>query len=220
MSLVFRQMLNLDAQWLKTIPPALKILGAGITNNPAGRARARRMQQELVNQPYQAAYDLAGGELADVEGIGGAHGGAWKVAYADFTTAMMAFFMLLWLLNVAPPETLTGLAAYFTPTDSVTKSRAGSEGQLGIDYQDVENVTIIATAATPVHIQGKPKTGDQRGQKLDREEGDPDSDSDRTKKTIAEMRENAAFDAAQADIKAAIQKTPELCFRAPANFIQ
>ena len=84
MSLVFRQMLDFDTQWLKTIPPALKILGAGITNNPAGRARARRMQQELVNQPYQAAYDLAGGELADVEGLGGAHGGTMDSKQEEF----------------------------------------------------------------------------------------------------------------------------------------
>ncbi len=40
-------------------------------------------------------------------------GGAWKVAYADFVTAMMAFFLLLWILNMAPPETKAGLAAYF-----------------------------------------------------------------------------------------------------------
>ncbi len=40
-------------------------------------------------------------------------GGAWKVAYADFVTAMMAFFLLLWVLNMAPPETKAGLAAYF-----------------------------------------------------------------------------------------------------------
>ena len=141
---------------------------------------------------------------------GGAHGGAWKVAYADFTTAMMAFFMLLWLLNVAPPETLSGLAAYFTPTASTTKAKSGSEGPLGLDVDDVENVTIIATAASPVIIEGKPKTGDQIGQIQNRDEGDPENDSDKTKTSIAEMRENQAFDAAQADIKAAIQKTPEL----------
>ena len=35
---------------------------------------------------------------------GGHHGGAWKVAYADFVTAMMAFFLLLWLLNVSTDE--------------------------------------------------------------------------------------------------------------------
>ena len=40
-------------------------------------------------------------------------GSAWKVAYADFVTAMMAFFLLLWVLNMVPPETKAGLAAYF-----------------------------------------------------------------------------------------------------------
>lgn len=46
---------------------------------------------------------------------GGHHGGAWKVAYADFVTAMMAFFMLLWLISNPDKEKLKGLAEYFTP---------------------------------------------------------------------------------------------------------
>src|SRR3954467_10868250 len=46
----------------------------------------------------------------------GHHGGMWKVAYADFVTAMMAFFLLLWLLNVTTPEQKKGIADYFTPT--------------------------------------------------------------------------------------------------------
>lgn len=46
---------------------------------------------------------------------GGHHGGAWKVAYADFVTAMMAFFMLLWLISNPDKEVLKGLAEYFTP---------------------------------------------------------------------------------------------------------
>ena len=41
-------------------------------------------------------------------------GGSWKVAYADFMTAMMAFFLLMWILNMAPPETLDGLANFFS----------------------------------------------------------------------------------------------------------
>jgi len=41
-------------------------------------------------------------------------GSSWKVAYADFMTAMMAFFLVMWLLNMAPEETLKGLAGYFT----------------------------------------------------------------------------------------------------------
>ncbi len=46
-------------------------------------------------------------------GHGGHHGGAWKVAYADFVTAMMAFFLLMWLLNAVKPETKEALSKYF-----------------------------------------------------------------------------------------------------------
>jgi chemotaxis protein MotB len=44
---------------------------------------------------------------------GGAHGGSWKVAYADFVTAMMAFFLLMWLINMTPQEKKEQLAGYF-----------------------------------------------------------------------------------------------------------
>ncbi len=56
-----------------------------------------------------------------VKKVAGAHhGGAWKVAYADFVTAMMAFFMLLWLIANPDKQRLKGLAAYFSPTVSDT----------------------------------------------------------------------------------------------------
>src|SRR5690606_41429228 len=61
---------------------------------------------------------------------GGHHGGAWKVAYADFVTAMMAFFMLLWLLNVSTKEQLEGIADYFTPS-TVSSSTSGAGGVMG-----------------------------------------------------------------------------------------
>jgi chemotaxis protein MotB len=55
---------------------------------------------------------------------GGHHGGAWKVAYADFVTAMMAFFLLLWLLNAVTEEQKKGIAAYFRPTLAVQNTSA------------------------------------------------------------------------------------------------
>ena len=62
----------------------------------------------------------------------GHHGGAWKVAYADFVTAMMAFFLLLWLLGSTTDDQRKGLADYFTPTLVKTKEQsAGSDGLLG-----------------------------------------------------------------------------------------
>ncbi len=59
------------------------------------------------------------------------HGGAWKVAYADFVTAMMAFFLLLWLLNATSEEQKAGIADYFDPNVSASSSRSGSGGVLG-----------------------------------------------------------------------------------------
>jgi len=57
---------------------------------------------------------------------GGHHGGAWKVAYADFVTAMMAFFLLMWLLNATTEEQRRGLADYFTPTNVMSQGSSGS----------------------------------------------------------------------------------------------
>ncbi len=58
------------------------------------------------------------------------HGGAWKVAYADFVTAMMAFFLLLWLLNATTEEQRQGIANYFQPT-LVQEGASGSNGLMG-----------------------------------------------------------------------------------------
>lgn len=58
------------------------------------------------------------------------HGGAWKVAYADFVTAMMAFFLLMWLINTTTPEQKRGIADYFAP-QSISQTLSGSGGVLG-----------------------------------------------------------------------------------------
>ena len=63
-------------------------------------------------------------------GHGGHHGGAWKVAYADFVTAMMAFFLLMWLINTTTPEQKRGIADYFAP-QSIAQTVSGSGGVLG-----------------------------------------------------------------------------------------
>ncbi len=64
---------------------------------------------------------------------GGHHGGAWKVAYADFVTAMMAFFMLMWLLNATTEQQKSGLADYFTPTIPIVQKSGGGNGAFGGD---------------------------------------------------------------------------------------
>jgi chemotaxis protein MotB len=56
---------------------------------------------------------------------GGGHGGAWKVAYADFVTAMMAFFLLMWLLNATTEDQRKGLADYFSPNNLMSHASSG-----------------------------------------------------------------------------------------------
>ena len=66
-----------------------------------------------------------------VVGGDGHHGGAWKVAYADFVTAMMAFFMLMWLLNATTEVQRKGIADYFSPTIPINRISGGGDGMFG-----------------------------------------------------------------------------------------
>ncbi len=82
---------------------------------------------------------------------GGHHGGAWKVAYADFVTAMMAFFLLLWLLSVSSEPTLQGVAEYFTPTEAISdKAGLGFDGGSEANIED-GNATKSQTASSLIY---------------------------------------------------------------------
>ena len=63
----------------------------------------------------------------------GHHGGAWKVAYADFVTAMMAFFMLMWLLNATTEKQRKGIADYFNPNVPINRISGGGDAMFGGD---------------------------------------------------------------------------------------
>ncbi len=60
--------------------------------------------------------------------VGGGHGGAWKIAYADFVTAMMAFFLLMWLLGSTTKGELMGIADYFNTPLKVAMSGGSGSG--------------------------------------------------------------------------------------------
>ncbi len=105
---------------------------------------------------------------------GGHHGGAWKVAYADFVTAMMAFFLLLWLLGATTEKQRKGLADYFTPTlVKLKEGSAGSNGMLGgSSITDVDNYpnragqTGTKSMTIPRDTTGGPKEGAERVKKM------------------------------------------------------
>lgn len=80
---------------------------------------------------------------------GGHHGGAWKVAYADFVTAMMAFFLLMWLLNATTEKQRKGIADYFSPTVPMARVSGGGDGNFGGDsIFSEETLARIGTGST------------------------------------------------------------------------
>ncbi|GAB4483346.1 MAG: flagellar motor protein MotB [Erythrobacter tepidarius] len=103
---------------------------------------------------------------------GGHHGGAWKVAYADFVTAMMAFFLLLWLLGATEEKQRKGIADYFTPTlVKLRQESAGSDGLLGgssitdaDNYPNAMGQTGTRAITIPRGVTGGPVEGGGRGE--------------------------------------------------------
>jgi chemotaxis protein MotB len=78
------------------------------------------------------------------------HGGAWKIAYADFVTAMMAFFLLLWLISMATPEQKEGLADYFAPPN-VAPTTSGSGGVMGGTAMGESGAMMAGSAESQSH---------------------------------------------------------------------
>ncbi len=124
-------------------------------------------------------------------------GGAWKVAYADFVTAMMAFFLLMWLLNVTTQEQRNAISDYFSPTPTVaSKSESGSGGVMGGLTMSPEG--SMASQKNPL-IPQQPQQDRKRGTL--------------EKSKVAKAREAAEkkrFEKAAEKIKETIEKNKEL----------
>lgn len=138
---------------------------------------------------------------------GGHHGGAWKVAYADFVTAMMAFFLLMWLINTTSPEQKRGIADYFAPA-SVSRSTQGSDGLLGgTAFQDDGARASGATRQLDEQLASenvRSKAGG--GENSDSQSSQPSDDAMAKARAI---REEAEFASAEASLRQALQDLPD-----------
>jgi chemotaxis protein MotB len=138
-------------------------------------------------------------------GGGGHHGGAWKVAYADFVTAMMAFFLLMWLINTTSPEQKRGIADYFAPASvSETSSGAGgilSGSALGNDGSKSSGSSDVIEELAP--SSRDPNNGDSR------EGAKAQTLADQVDPSQAKAEE-AAFQSAAQSLRQALQDMPEL----------
>jgi chemotaxis protein MotB len=156
----------------------------------------------------------------------GHHGGAWKVAYADFVTAMMAFFLLLWLLNVTTDVERKGIADYFAPA-SISKSEGGAGGMLGGQSISapgamISDRTSVTAEDVTIPTAGKAEEGEED---ILGETQNPVGDIPDAAKTKAEDTKNLSnseilakaqkieedtFKTTETALKNAIQGSPEL----------
>lgn len=136
---------------------------------------------------------------------GGHHGGAWKVAYADFVTAMMAFFLLLWLLNVTTKEQKAGIADYFKPS-MASSEKSGAGGVMG-------GLSMTVDGALTSDPKQQATTEEAPSDVTEESEDIADSKKALSQSEFEKMKtqeEQKQFEKAMQDIKATIQNDAEL----------
>ncbi|HYD85946.1 MAG TPA: flagellar motor protein MotB [Vitreimonas sp.] len=142
---------------------------------------------------------------------GGHHGGAWKVAYADFVTAMMAFFLLMWLINTTSPEQRRGIAEFFAPA-SVSRVSSGAGGLLeGTSFAE-EGVrhghsAPVAPASEPQYTSN---ASDENRAQSDTQSGGQQAPNEDSLTRARTLRENAEFSRAEIAIRQAMQDMPDV----------
>lgn len=144
----------------------------------------------------------------------GHHGGAWKVAYADFVTAMMAFFLLMWLINTTTPEQKRGIADYFAPA-SVSPSNSGSGSILSGTTISNEGDQGRGSAAVIERLAPQSQQVSQSNQQTVAADSENQSSTnqDVSEDALANAlarRESAQFASASMSLRQALQSMPEL----------
>ncbi|WP_293676590.1 flagellar motor protein MotB [uncultured Phenylobacterium sp.] len=142
-------------------------------------------------------------------GGGGHHGGAWKVAYADFVTAMMAFFLLMWLINTTSPEQKRGIADYFAPA-SVSETTSGAGGILGGSALGKEGSKSAGSSDVIEELapsSRNPNDGDSKEGSKGKSQAELAAEAQAQAQQAAEQ---AAFSSAAQSLRQALQSMPEL----------
>ena len=163
----------------------------------------------MAERPDFGSGKAGGGNIIIVKRIKkggeGHHGGAWKVAYADFVTAMMAFFLLLWLLNAVTEEQLNGVADYFTPIAASTRE-SGAGGMLGGQAVG-EGAAESRTGSTAAVVLPPPSIGAGGDNMTDSQEAKSKEDA---VEEAAQAKADKEMQQAASDIRRAITGIPEL----------
>ena len=157
------------------------------------------------------------------EGHAGAHGGAWKIALADMMTAMMAFFLLMWLLGATNDSQRKSIADYFKPT-ALTKSvvtvnqTSGSTGLMG--GQSIIDETALPRAATQTGLLQILTPRDVTGSKDSEKEQNAEPSEDE-KRRISNELDQANFEKLQRELNESLSRNKELSnLKDQVNFVR
>ncbi len=140
----------------------------------------------------------------------GHHGGAWKVAYADFVTAMMAFFLLMWLLNATTQTQRMGIANYFNPVTVTKVSISGSGGVLGGTTAGPEGALKQETTAPSVSPSMTPPQDTAEGPDNDYPASSTKPVEDKKLEELVAKKEEAEFKRAEEELRENINSDAEL----------
>ena len=176
-------------------------------------------EEAAVDAPVVVAPSITIKKIMD-DGHGGAHGGAWKIALADMMTAMMAFFLLMWLLGASNADQRKSIADYFKPTShsNVTMGKlAGSDGMLGgRSVIDPDGFPFSAKQTSSLNMvtprsQGGPTENDPSPNGSDSKESGQDGDPGKKSAAAAAAAADATnFEKREKEIKEALAKNPKL----------
>ncbi|WP_425404680.1 flagellar motor protein MotB [Hwanghaeella sp.] len=137
------------------------------------------------------------------------HGGAWKIAYADFVTAMMAFFLLLWLLNATTEEQMEGISDFFAPVNVSEEKTGIGEALKGLEVM-AEGALRSASARPKITTQ-IPTFGDEAaGEESGEERKSPIEANPESGRTKTPEKDDEAIEIAMAQIQQSLQEAPEL----------
>ena len=143
----------------------------------------------------------------------GHHGGAWKIAYADFVTAMMAFFLLMWLISMTTPEQKQGLADYFAPA-SISPSQSGAGGVMGGTALDSTGAKMAGSSSDErksVTTSANNQTGSEEANIGGRAgTAGTEAEASESSRTDLSSSEDQVFHSAAASIRQAWQAMPDI----------
>ena len=131
----------------------------------------------------------------------GHHGGAWKIAYADFVTAMMAFFLLMWLLNATTQEQRRGIANYFDPM-TIAEHKGGGDGVMGGQSVSSDQGASKNATSTITIQESKPVEKGEGGRTVQTKIQETDDD--------AIINEEKNFQSVKEELQKAVENNPEM----------